>query len=69
MITKNCIRAKIQSSSGSIFSLEIIDGEGNSKIYKDLTGDILSLAHFVNLINEGNVSPLHIEEMIEDFLP
>ena len=69
MITKNFVQAKIKSESRGLFSLEVTDAEGKKKVYEDLTGDFLALVHFTNMINEGNVSPLHIEDMIEDFLP
>ena len=69
MITKNYVQTEIKFTSGERYSLRVTDAEGNCKIYNDLTKDITALQRFANLINKGNVSPIHIDELIEDFLP
>lgn len=69
MITKNYVHAETVCEPNGMFSIKITYGEGKSEIYKSLTGDTVSLSRFVNLINEGEVSPLHIDDLIEDFLP
>ncbi len=52
-----------------MFSLEIDAGEGNITTYRDITRDIGEIERLADLINSGNVSPVHIKEIIEDFLP
>jgi hypothetical protein len=44
-----------------------IDG-GESRLYPDLTSDYVRICVFSDLLNHGNVSSLHIDDMIEDFL-
>jgi hypothetical protein len=51
-----------------VLSLKIYEGAGRERIYPDITRDILSLEEFVRAINLGEVSPLHIDELVEDFL-
>ena len=43
------------------------DGEEN-RVYHDVTGDLDRLCRFSDIINASHVSPLHIDELIEDFL-
>ena len=64
----NYVKAKILNESGSL-SLKIEWGEGTSVVYHDVSRDRELLETFVSKINSGRVSHLHIEDMIEDFLP
>ena len=66
MIT-SYIKAEALSCDG-VLSLRIYDGKGGERIYRDITRDIQSLNRFVRTINRGNVSPIHIDELVEDFL-
>lgn len=67
MIT-SYIRAEVLVSCHGILSLKIIDGEGREKIYRDVTRDIDAISRFVDAINRGGVSTIHIDELVEDFL-
>ena len=67
MIT-SCIQAEVLVSYRGILSLKIIDGEGREKIYRDVSRDIEALNRFADAINHGGVSPIHIDELVEDFL-
>ena len=44
-----------------------IDG-GENKLYPDLTLNYGRICAFSDAVNHGEVSSLHIEDMIEDFL-
>lgn len=68
MITLNCINACVKDAPRGRFSVEITDGEGNVKLYEDLTSDLAALTRIVDLINAGDVSPIHIEDIIDDLL-
>ncbi len=41
---------------------------GERTVYSDVTRDREALDAFVDRINKGCVSPIHIEELIEDFI-
>ena len=65
---KNFVTAKILITKENNLSLEIASGEGRIAIYSEITDDIEKLTRFAEAINEGDVSPIHIEELIEDFI-
>ena len=67
-MTTSYIKAEILISCDGILSLKVYDGEGREKIYRDVAGDLESLQGFVSAINRGEVSPIHIDELVEDFL-
>lgn len=67
MIT-SYIKAEVLISCDGILSLKMYDGEGRERIYRDVTRDIEALEGFVCAINRGEVSPIHIDELVEDFL-
>lgn len=50
------------------YGLFIICGEGISKTYPDVSHDLEMLCEFSDKINQGGVSPLHIDDIIEDML-
>ena len=64
----NYVKAKMLTENREL-SLKIDFGEGRETVYKDITRNREALELFVKRINSGSVSPLHIEDMIEDFLP
>lgn len=68
MITQNCISACIRNAVRGAYSIEITDREGNVKIYEDLTSDYKKLTRIVDLINAGEISPIHIDDIIDDLL-
>ena len=49
---------------GLVFSL---DGD-RSRRYESLTRDLRRLRNFARRINEGRVDPIHIDDVVEDFL-
>ena len=67
-MTTSYIKAEILISCDGILSLKIYDGDGSEKVYPDITCDIEALKGFVCAINRGRVSPIHIDELVEDFL-
>ena len=50
------------------YGLFIICGEGISKTYPDVSCDLDLICRFSDKINQGMVSPLHIDDIIEDML-
>lgn len=62
------VKAETLISCNGILSLRIRDGEGREKIYRDITRDTEALKGFVHAINCGEVSDVHIDELVEDFL-
>lgn len=67
-MTTNYIKAKKLVSSDGTLSLKVYDGEGREKIYRDITRNVEELERFARAINIGKVSPIHIDELVEDFL-
>ena len=67
-MTTSYIKAEILISCDGILSLKIYDGEGREKVYPDITCDVEALKDFAGAINRGDVSPIHIDELVEDFL-
>ena len=67
-MTTSYIKAETLLSCDDALSLKIYDGEGRERIYRDITRDIEALEGFVHAINRGEVSPIHIDELVEDFL-
>ena len=67
-MTTSYIKAEMLVSGEGIISLKTYDGEGRERVYRDITRDIKALAHFVDAINRGDVSLVHIDELVEDFL-
>ena len=49
---------------GLVFRLE---GD-RSRRYESLTRDLRRLRNFARRINEGRVDPIHIDDVVEDFL-
>ena len=62
------IKAEVVVSCDGTLSLKTRDGEGREKLYRDIANDIAPLNRFADAINRGGVSPLHIDELVEDFL-
>lgn len=58
---------KINEKNGYV-SLKI-SREGKSCVYREFTRDEQKAEKLVIMINNGNVSLLHIDEILEDFLP
>ena len=50
------------------YGLFIICGDGEGRIYPDLSCDLVKLSLFSDKLNEGRVSALHIDDIIEDML-
>ena len=50
------------------YGLFIICGEGSGKTYPDISRDPQKLFAFSDKLNESEVSPLHIDDIIEDML-
>ena len=50
------------------YGLFIIRQDGKSKTYPDISRDLKALCAFSDKINDGHVSPLHIDDIIEDML-
>ncbi len=61
------VTARVVKTKGG-YGLFIISGDGRGKTYPDLSSDLASLCAFADKINEGDVSPLHIYDIIEDML-
>lgn len=50
------------------YGLFIIGECGRSRTYPDITTDFEKLCTFSDKLNDGEVSPLHIDDIIEDML-
>lgn len=67
MLTKS-LSAKIKISKNGMYSVEVSDENGKMTAYKEISSDKKVIQRFVDAINRGDVSPLHINEMIEDII-
>lgn len=54
--------------SGEAMGLSLILSNGERRVYGDVTTDAEAIYAFADKINRGNVSEIHIEELIEDFI-
>ena len=54
--------------SGEALGLSLILSNGEKRVYEDVTTDAEAINAFADKINRGNVSEIHIEELIEDFI-
>ena len=54
--------------SRSGYGLFVCTCGGENKIYPDLTADYEKICKFSDAINKSEVSSVHIDELIEDFL-
>ena len=61
------IKAEIREH-GEAYGLTVIFEDGSRKCYSDLTRDREGIEAFVNKINRGSVSSVHLDELIEDFI-
>ena len=61
------VSSRVLKTANGYGLLVYVDSK-ESRIYPDLTTDQGKLCSFSDVINQGTVSSLHIEEMIEDFL-
>ena len=50
------------------YGLFVISDVGKSRVYPDLSSDLGALCAFSDKINQGELSPLHIDDIIEDML-
>ena len=64
---KHEIKAEI-CEHGEAYGLTVILGDGSKKCYSDLTRDKKSIEAFMNKINRGGVSSVHLDELMEDFI-
>ena len=62
-----CVTSRVVKTHNG-YGLFIICGEGVSKTYPDISHDLGMLCEFSDRINQGMVSPLHIDDVIEDML-
>lgn len=62
------VEARIFRCADGRYGIEASCGEGNVRIYDSISGDFEELERFVCLINSREVSSLHIDEIIEDYL-
>ncbi len=67
MLTKSS-SAKIKISKNKMYSVEVSDKNGKTTVYKELSSDEKAIRRFVDAINRGDVSLIHIDELIEDIL-
>ena len=64
---KHQVKAEI-IKSGEALGLSLILPNGEKRVYEDVTTDAEVIYAFADKINRGNVSEIHIEELIEDFI-
>lgn len=60
----------VKTESEDFLSAGIFIEDGNGKEIRrifDVATDFAALEKFVNLLNEGNVLPEHLDRMLEDF--
>jgi hypothetical protein len=51
------------------YSLIVNCGDNDERVFHQLTRDFEKISKFSEDINNGDVSALHIDDIIEDFLP
>ena len=60
--------AEIKADKNGFYGIIISDGEGNTFEYRAVTREPDPLEVLVRLINAGDVSRTHIEEILEDII-
>ena len=64
----NCVTCRTERGSEGWYSLRVLIGKREERLYSDLTRDLDLLEDLADRINRGRVSPIHIEDILEDFL-
>ena len=62
------VMCRIEQGSEDWYSLRVLIGKREERLYSDLTRDLDRLEKLSDRINRGRVSPVHIEDILEDFL-
>ncbi len=62
------LSAKIKISENKMYSVELSNGNRKTAVYEELSSNEEAIRRFVDAINRGDVSPIHIDEMIEDII-
>ncbi len=60
--------AKIKAEENGFYSIIISCSKGNTIEYSDVTQNLAQLEALARLINAGEVSRIHIEEILEDII-
>ncbi len=60
--------AEIEAYDNGFYGILIRFSSGHERKYEDVTTDLALLEKLVGLINEGQVSALHVDELIEDII-
>ena len=63
------VKTEVVKENNDWYSLWVKDTSGEERIYRELTRDLPAIKHLSERINRGDVSSLHINDIIEDFLP
>ena len=67
-MTGICVKTVIIKEENGWYSLLVNSEQGKECIYRELTRDLVAICELSEKINRGNLSPIHIEDVIEDFL-
>ena len=66
---RNCyVKCRVEQGNEDWYSLRVLIGKHEEKLYSDLTNDLGRLEDLSDRINRGSVSPIHVEDILEDFL-
>lgn len=67
-MTCTTMTAEIMISKNGFFGIAIRTNNIGVRMYEDVTRDIASLEKLAKLINAGQVSQIHIDELIDDII-
>ena len=67
-MTNTVCFAKIKAEKNGFYSMIVSNEEGESREYCEVTRDPAPLEALSRLINAGEVSRIHIEEILEDII-
>lgn len=62
------LKCRVIDCGNGMFGVEIENEKTTLKVYKYITSRHDRILHLADAINRGEVSPLHIEDIIDDFL-
>ena len=66
-MSKYKIKVKM-TNCGDAYGISITLPDGRIEVYSDVTQNRTAMQEFIEKVNRGNVSQVHIEELIEDFI-
>lgn len=67
-MTQSKIKCRVIDCGNGMFGIAIENGKTVLKVYKYITSSYDRIQYLADVIDSGEVSSLHIEDIIDDFL-